>query len=72
MPVSSFFHSILYNHLLISCLIEGDKMVKSNVEIICKNVFKNSDNKTIRTAFTQKFIELINQLEKTKVSTPKE
>lgn len=49
--------------------MEGDKMAKTNIQVICKNVFKNSDNKTIQAAFTRKFIELINQLEKYKSST---
>jgi len=41
-------------------------MAKTVSHVICKNVFKNIDHKTIQTVFTQKFIELINQLEKSK------
>jgi hypothetical protein len=41
-------------------------MSKSDTQVICKNIFKGRDNQTIQAVFTQKFIELINQLEKTK------
>jgi len=41
-------------------------MSKNKTQVICKNVFKSSDNKTIQATFTRKLIELINQLEKNK------
>lgn len=35
-------------------------------EPICKNVFLNGENTTSKSQFTQKWIELINRLEKNK------
>jgi hypothetical protein len=43
-------------------------MSKTKAQVICKNVFKSSDNKTIQAAFTRIMIELINQFEKNKGS----
>lgn len=42
-------------------------MAKTNTQVICKNIFKSSDNKTVKATFTQRLLELINQLEKKKV-----
>ncbi|WP_324825121.1 hypothetical protein [Sinanaerobacter sp. ZZT-01] len=36
--------------------------------IICKSIFKSGSNKTLKTEFTGKWIELINQMEKNKAS----
>lgn len=39
---------------------------KQAQEPICKNVFLNGENTTSKSQFTQKWIELINRLEKNK------
>lgn len=44
-------------------------MAKIKTQVVCKNIFKNDDNAIITATFTQKLIELINQLEKNKSST---
>lgn len=38
----------------------------NDTNIVCKNVFKNNDKTALATAFTLKWIELINQYEKNK------
>lgn len=40
------------------------------VQVIVKNVFKNADMYTSKKDFTQKWIELINQMEKNKNFIP--
>ncbi len=40
-------------------------MAKQEIMIICENVFKSGEN-MIRSQFTQKWIDLINQIERTK------
>jgi hypothetical protein len=47
----------------------GDKMAKTTTQVVCTNIFKNSDSKTVKAVFTQKWIELINQFEKSKGNT---
>ena len=43
----------------------------NDVKVVCKNVFKNSDTAALQKVFTMKWIELINQFEKSKGhSTP--
>ena len=44
-------------------------MPKKEIQIICKSVFKSGEN-TSGTQFTQKWIEMVNQLEKTKRAVP--
>ena len=36
----------------------------NDTNIVCKNVFKNCDKAALATAFTLKWVELINQYEK--------
>lgn len=36
----------------------------NDTNIVCKNVFKNCDKTALATAFTLKWVELINQYEK--------
>lgn len=38
----------------------------NNTKVVCKNVFKNKDEVAFKKMFTQKWIELINQFEKSK------
>lgn len=38
----------------------------NDITIVCKNVFKNPEKTALTTAFTLKWIELINQYEKGK------
>lgn len=40
------------------------------VQLIVKNIFKNADMDTSKKDFTQKWIELINQMEKNKNILP--
>lgn len=40
------------------------------VQVIVKNIFKNADMDTSKRDFTQKWIELINQMEKNKNILP--
>lgn len=40
-----------------------------NTKVACKNVFKNNDRESLCTAFTLKWINLINQMEKNKYYT---
>lgn len=48
----------------------GDKMAKT-VQIVCTNIFQCADTDALKEEFTQKMIELINQLEKSKdISIP--
>lgn len=43
----------------------------NNTKVVCKNVFKNKDEAAFKKMFTLKWIELINQFEKSKgQSTP--
>ena len=38
----------------------------NNTKVVCKNVFKNKDEAAFKKMFTLKWIELINQFEKSK------
>ena len=38
----------------------------NDAKVVCKNVFKNSDTAALQKMFTLKWIELINQFEKSK------
>ena len=40
------------------------------VQVIVKNIYKNADMDTSKKGFTQKWIELINQMEKNKNIPP--
>lgn len=43
----------------------------NDAKVVCKNVFKNTDTAALQKVFTLKWIELINQFEKSKGhSTP--
>lgn len=44
-------------------------MVKD--KIICKNIFKNIEEKSLKEAFNKKWIELINECEKNKFTIQK-
>ncbi|WP_444641639.1 hypothetical protein ACRQU7_15330 [Caproiciproducens sp. R1] len=41
-------------------------MKKKEMQVTCKNVFKSGENTTLKEQFTQKWIEIINQIEKNK------
>ena len=41
----------------------------NNTIIVCTNVFKHEDSVELKKCFTDKWVELINQLEKTKNTT---
>lgn len=41
-------------------------MGKKETQVICKSVFKSGGNTTLKEQFTQKWIEVINQIEKNK------
>jgi len=41
-------------------------MGKNEVQVTCKSVFKSGENTTSKNQFTQKWIELVNKLEKSK------
>ena len=41
------------------------------VKIITKNIFKNADADALKIAFTNKMIELINQMGQNKICFPK-
>lgn len=45
-------------------------MARSKMQIVCKSIFKNNAQ-TTKGQFTQKWIEMINQLEKKKKSSIK-
>ena len=44
----------------------GDKMEKKAVQTTCTSVFKSGENTALKSRFTQKWIALINQIEKNK------
>ena len=41
-------------------------MGKTGAQVICKSVFKSGENTTTKNQFTKQWIDLINQLEKSK------
>lgn len=40
--------------------------MKNDVKIVCKNVFKSTDERMFKKAYTSIWIELISQIEKNK------
>jgi hypothetical protein len=44
-------------------------MPKKEIQVTCKSVFKSGEN-TSKSQFTRKWIEMVNQLEKTKRTVP--
>ncbi|WMJ22928.1 hypothetical protein RBG61_13190 [Paludicola sp. MB14-C6] len=38
------------------------------IQVVCKNTYKNKDSKLLKQAFNKKWIELINQYEKSKMN----
>ncbi|TQI66832.1 hypothetical protein LY85_1513 [Clostridium sp. KNHs216] len=41
-------------------------MGKKETQVACKSVFKSGENTTLKQQFTQRWIEIINQIEKNK------
>lgn len=44
-------------------------MLKQQAQVTCKSVFKSDENTLIKSQFNRKWIEFINQIEKTKKTT---
>lgn len=44
-------------------------MLKQQAQVTCKSVFKNGENALLKSQFNRKWIEFINQIEKTKKTT---
>jgi len=58
MNIGQFTHHTLYG-------MRGEKVEKS--QVVCMNVFKNKDEKSIQAEFTKMWIALINYIESSKV-----
>ena len=52
-------------HIYLAEKLRGDKVVKD--KIVCKNVFKNAEREKLKNEFNKKWIELINESEKSKL-----
>lgn len=44
----------------------GNSMANEQTQAICRSVFKDNEETTLKTRFTQKWIEIINRAEKNK------